>query len=129
MDAGLSAAVSEVFVRLYEEGYIYKGHYIIHWCPRCLTALSDLEVEYEETAGHLYYIRYPMQDNTSALVVATTRPETMLGDAALAVHPADQRYQQLHTQASRLPLRWRRASVLADTSRYFSFVIVVLKMH
>jgi valyl-tRNA synthetase len=114
MDAGLSAAVREVFVRLYEEGYIYRGHYIIHWCPRCLTALSDLEVEYEETAGHLYYIRYPLEDGSTALVVATTRPETMLGDTAVAVHPDDQRYQHAHGKACVLPILGRRLPVLAD---------------
>jgi valyl-tRNA synthetase len=114
MDDGLSAAVREVFVRLYEEGYIYKGHYIIHWCPRCLTALSDLEVEYEDTTGNLYYIRYPLEDGSGALVVATTRPETMLGDTAVAVHPDDERYQRAHGKACILPILGRRLPVLAD---------------
>jgi valyl-tRNA synthetase len=114
MDAGLSAAVREVFVRLYEEGYIYRGHYIIHWCPRCLTALSDLEVEYEDTAGKLYHIRYPLEDGSAALVVATTRPETMLGDTAVAVHPQDPRYQHAHGKACVLPILGRRLPVLAD---------------
>ena len=114
MDDGLSAAVREVFVRLYEEGYIYKGHYIIHWCPRCLTALSDLEVEYEDTAGNLYHIRYPLEDGSGALVVATTRPETMLGDTAVAVHPDDERYQHAHGKACMLPILGRRLPILAD---------------
>jgi valyl-tRNA synthetase len=128
MDAGLSAAVREVFVRLYEEGYIYKGHYIIHWCPRCLTALSDLEVEYEESAGHLYYIRYPLEDGSSALVVATTRPETMLGDTAVAVHPDDQRYQYARNKTCLLPILGRRLPVLADAYVDPTFGTGVLKV-
>jgi valyl-tRNA synthetase len=114
MDAGLSAAVREVFVRLYEEGYLYKGQYIVHWCPRCLTALSDLEVEYEDTAGKLYHIRYPLEDSASALIVATTRPETMLGDTAVAVHPDDERYRHVHGKACILPILGRHLPVIAD---------------
>jgi valyl-tRNA synthetase len=114
MDAGLSAAVREVFVRLYEEGYIYKGHYIIHWCPRCLTALSDLEVEYEDTPGKLYHIRYPLEDGSASLIVATTRPETMLGDTAVAVHPDDERYRHVHGKTCLLPILGRRLPVLVD---------------
>ena len=114
MDAGLSAAVREVFVRLYEEGYLYKGQYIVHWCPRCLTALSDLEVEYEDTPGKLYHIRYPLEDSASALIVATTRPETMLGDTAVAVHPDDERYRHVHGKACILPILGRRLPVIAD---------------
>ncbi len=114
LDTGLSAAVREVFVRLYEEGYIYKGQYIIHWCPRCLTALSDLEVEYEDTLGKLYHIRYPLEDGSAALVVATTRPETMLGDTAVAVHPDDERYRHVHGKVCLLPILGRRLPVIAD---------------
>ncbi len=93
MDEGLSRAVREVFVRLYRDGLIYRGDYIINWCPRCQTALSDLEVEHEEDQGNLYYIRYPVDGSREFLVVATTRPETMLGDTALAVNPEDERYR------------------------------------
>ena len=114
LDAGLSAAVREVFVRLYDEGYIYKGHYIIHWCPRCQTALSDLEVEYEDTPGKLYHIRYPLEDGSAALVVATTRPETMLGDTAVAVHPDDERYRHAHGKICLLPILGRRLPIIAD---------------
>ncbi|MFC1844657.1 class I tRNA ligase family protein, partial [Thermodesulfobacteriota bacterium] len=90
MDEGLSRAVREVFTRLYDEGLIYKGDYIINWCPRCHTALADLEVEHEPTDGKLYNIRYPFTTGDGYLVVATTRPETMLGDTAVAVHPSDE---------------------------------------
>ncbi len=95
MDSGLSRAVREVFVRLFEEGLIYRGDYIINWCPRCKTALSDVEVEHEETKGHLYYIKYPFADGSGSVTVATTRPETMLGDTAVAVNPEDERYARL----------------------------------
>jgi valyl-tRNA synthetase len=91
MDEGLSRAVREVFVRLYEEGLIYKGDYIINWCPRCQTALADLEVEHEPTDGHLYHIKYPLAEGDGAVTVATTRPETLLGDTAVAVNPEDKR--------------------------------------
>ncbi len=87
MDPGLSRAVREVFVQLYEDGLIYRGDYIVNWCPRCHTALSDLEVEHEEAAGNLWHIRYPVEGSDEALIVATTRPETMLGDTAVAVNP------------------------------------------
>ncbi|HOP47819.1 MAG TPA: valine--tRNA ligase [Desulfobacteraceae bacterium] len=93
MDDGLSDAVKDVFTRLYEEGLIYRGDYIINWCPRCQTALADLEVEHEETDSYLYYIRYPVENNSDYLLVATTRPETMLGDTAVAVNPDDKRYK------------------------------------
>ncbi len=97
-------AVREVFVRLYHEGLIYRGDYIINWCPRCLTALSDEEVEHEDHEGNLYHIRYPFVDGQRAVVVATTRPETMLGDTAVAVNPEDERYQGLAGQEVHLPL-------------------------
>jgi valyl-tRNA synthetase len=89
MDEGLSRAVREVFVRLYEDGLIYRANRLINWCPRCHTALSDLEVEHEDKKGHLWHLRYPVIDSDRSLVVATTRPETMLGDTAVAVHPDD----------------------------------------
>ena len=95
MDEGLSEAVKEVFVRLYQEGLIYRSHYIINWCPRCQTALSDLEVEHQEIVGKLYHLKYPFKEGDRFLVVATTRPETMLGDTAVAVNPEDERYQEV----------------------------------
>jgi len=115
MDEGLSKAVREVFSRLYREGLIYRGDYIINWCPRCHTALADLEVEHEPTDGKLYHIRYPVADGDGYLVVATTRPETMLGDTAVAVHPADERYNNLSTKAVTLPLVNRVIPVVFDT--------------
>ncbi|HET8654406.1 MAG TPA: valine--tRNA ligase [Longimicrobiaceae bacterium] len=119
LDEGLSRAVREVFVSLYEKGLIYRGNYIINWCPRCLTALSDEEAEPEETAGKLYHLRYPLAEGTDAegrpyLVVATTRPETMLGDIAVAVHPEDGRYRALVGREVELPLTGRRVPIIAD---------------
>jgi len=115
MDEGLSLAVREVFVRLYREDYIYQGDYIINWCPRCHTALSDLEVEYHNRAGKLYHLRYPSVDGSGEVVVATTRPETMLGDTAVAVHPEDERYQNLLGHSFHLPLTNREIPLIADT--------------
>jgi valyl-tRNA synthetase len=114
MDEGLSLAVKEVFVRLYREGLIYRGDYIINWCPRCQTALSDLEAEHEQEQGHLYYIKYPLEDSKEYLVVATTRPETMLGDTGVAVHPEDKRYLKFIGENVILPLMNRRIPVIAD---------------
>ncbi|RMG86459.1 MAG: valine--tRNA ligase [Candidatus Dadabacteria bacterium] len=114
MDEGLSRAVREVFCRLYEEGLIYRGDYIINWCPRCHTALSDLEVEHEEAAGRLWHIRYPAKDGGEGVVVATTRPETMLGDTAVAVHPEDERYRALVGKTLVLPIVGREIPVIAD---------------
>ncbi|MEW6544795.1 MAG: valine--tRNA ligase [Nitrospirota bacterium] len=115
MDEGLSAAVREVFVRLYEEGLIYRGERLINWCPRCLTALSDIEVEHEETTGQLYHIRYPLADDpASSLLVATTRPETLLGDTAVAVHPDDPRYRHFIGRKIRLPLTKRKIPIVGD---------------
>ena len=114
MDEGLSCAVREVFVQLYEEGLIYQGDYIINWCPRCHTALSDLEVEHEEVEGRLYFVRYPLVGSKGFMVVATTRPETMLGDTAVAVHPEDPRYQPLVGKRVLLPLVHKEISVIAD---------------
>ncbi len=95
---GLSQAVREVFVSLYEKGLIYRGKYIINWDPAARTALSDIEVEYKEVQGALYHLEYKTTDGTGSIVVATTRPETMLGDTAVAVHPKDERYQASHRQ-------------------------------
>jgi valyl-tRNA synthetase len=115
MDPGLSRAVREVFVRLYEKQLIYRGRYIINWCPRCHTALSDLEVVHEEHGGSLWHIRYPVIGSDRYVVVATTRPETMLGDTAVAVHPDDQRYWPLHGAKIRLPLMNRDIPLITDT--------------
>jgi len=114
MDAGLSRAVREVFVRLYEEGLIYRGNYIINWCPRCRTALADIEVEHEPTEGRLWYMRYPLADGGGHITVATTRPETMLGDTAVAVGPEDPRYKALLGKDLLLPLVNRRIPVVGD---------------
>ncbi|HSA93871.1 MAG TPA: valine--tRNA ligase, partial [Terriglobales bacterium] len=114
MDPGLSRAVVEVFVRLYEEGLIYRGQYIVNWCPRCMTAISDLEVAHEEVTGKLYHIRYPVLGSEEFITVATTRPETMLGDVAVAVHPTDERYKHLHSKMVRLPLMNRDIPVIVD---------------
>ncbi|HEX7044624.1 MAG TPA: valine--tRNA ligase [Burkholderiales bacterium] len=114
MDEGLSRAVLEVFVRLYEEGLIYRGKRLVNWDPVLHTAVSDLEVVSEEEAGHLWHIRYPLADGSGHLVVATTRPETMLGDTAVAVHPEDERYRRLIGREIALPLTGRRIPVIAD---------------
>lgn len=114
MDEGCSAAVTKVFVKLYEEGYIYKGSRIINWCPVCKTSISDAEVEYEEQAGHFWHIRYPIAGEEGYLEVATTRPETMLGDTAVAVHPEDDRYKHLIGKKVILPIMNREIPVVAD---------------
>ncbi len=110
----LSRAVKEVFVRLYEDGLIYRGHYIVNWCPSCRTAISDLETVHEERQGHLWHIRYPVAGTNEFVVVATTRPETMLGDTAVAVHPSDPRYQHLIGKNLILPLVNREIPVVDD---------------
>ncbi len=114
LDEGLSRAVREVFVRLYREGLIYRGNYIINWCPRCHTALSDLEVEHEEVRGKLYYLRYPLASGEGGVVIATTRPETLLGDTAVAVHPDDDRYREFVGKRLILPVLGREIPVIAD---------------
>jgi valyl-tRNA synthetase len=114
LDPGLSNAVREVFCQLYEAGLIYRGDYIINWCPRCQTALSDLEVEYQEREGKLWHIRYPLASGAGDVVVATTRPETMLGDTAVAVHPEDPRYAALVGQQALLPVMNRPIPIIAD---------------
>ena len=114
MDENLSRAVREVFVRLYNEGLIYQGDYIVNWCPRCHTAISDLEVEYQEEQGFLWHIRYPYVEGKGEIVVATTRPETMLGDTAVAVNPDDERYENMVGREVVLPLMNRKIPVIAD---------------
>lgn len=114
LDEGLSKAVREVFVRLYEKGLIYRGKYIINWDPEARTALSDIEVEYKEVKGHLYHLRYPLKDGSGHIEVATTRPETMLGDTAVAVHPDDERYKHLVGKTVVLPIVGREIPIVAD---------------
>ena len=115
LDEGCSKAVREVFVRLYEKGLIYRGERIINWCPHCKTSISDAEVEFEEKAGHFWHLRYPFKDGSGYLELATTRPETMLGDTAVAVHPDDERYQGIIGKTLILPLVGREIPVVADT--------------
>ncbi|MGD9278778.1 MAG: valine--tRNA ligase, partial [Desulfobacterales bacterium] len=128
MDEGLSRAVRKVFVNLYREGLIYRGNYIINWCHRCHTALADLEVEHEAHDGHLYHVRYPFTDGKGGVVVATTRPETMLGDTAVAVNPNDERYQNLESLQVILPLMNRTIPIIKDTYVDMSFGTGALKI-
>jgi valyl-tRNA synthetase len=114
MDENLSRAVREVFVRLYEEGLIYRGKYIVNWCPRCETAISDLEVKHEDVTGKLWEVRYPVVGTTEFITVATTRPETMLGDTAIAVNQKDERYTHLHGKHALLPLMNREIPIITD---------------
>jgi valyl-tRNA synthetase len=114
MDENLSRAVREVFVRLYEEGLIYRGKYIVNWCPRCATAISDLEVKHEDVQGKLYEVRYPVVGMDEFITVATTRPETMLGDVAVAVNEKDERYRHLHGKKVLLPLMQREIPIVVD---------------
>ncbi len=114
LDEGLSRAVREVFVRLYEKGLIYRGEYIVNWCPDCQTAISDLEVVHEETNGSLWHIAYPVNGTDQKLVVATTRPETMLGDTAVAINAKDARYLGIHGKTARLPLMDRDIPIILD---------------
>lgn len=113
-DEGCSEAVKEVFVKLYEKGLIYKGAYIVNWCPRCQSAISDIETEYETEQGHLWEISYPLKDEQGAIVVATTRPETMFGDVAIAVHPNDFKYKDLIGKTVYIPLTRREIPIIAD---------------
>lgn len=115
MDEGCSAAVEEVFIKLYNEGYIYKGSRIINWCPVCKTSISDAEVEHEEQAGHFWHVRYPIVGTDLFLEIATTRPETMLGDTAIAVHPDDERYADVIGKKALLPLVNREIPIIADS--------------
>ncbi len=127
LDPGLSRAVRTAFVRLYREGLIYRGEYMINWCPRCETALSDLEVEHEEIPGNLYFVRYPLEGG-GFVTVATTRPETMLGDTALAVNPADERYRHLVGKIAILPVLGRRLPIVAAEEVDPEFGTGVLKV-
>jgi valyl-tRNA synthetase len=128
MDQGLSRAVREVFVRLYEEGLIHRDNRLINWCPRCHTALSDIEVEHEEQKGNLWHLRYPVIGSDRYLVVATTRPETMLGDTAVAVNPADERYRELIGGLVMLPLVNRPIPIIADDYVDMEFGTGVVKI-
>ena len=128
MDDGCSRAVREVFVSLYEKGLIYKGNRIINWCPNCATALSDAEVEHEEQAGHLWYIKYPVKDSGEYVIVATTRPETMLGDTGVAVNPNDDRYKHLVSKTAVLPLVGREMPIIADDYVDMTFGTGCVKM-
>jgi valyl-tRNA synthetase len=124
----LSRAVTEAFVRMYERGLIYRGTYMVNWCPRCNTALSDLEVKHEDINGHLWHIRYPLVDGSRYLVVATTRPETMLGDTAVAVNPKDERYRDLAGKSVRLPLMNREIPIIFDELAVPEFGTGVVKV-
>src|SRR6478672_8549612 len=125
----LSRAVREAFVRLYERGLIYRGHRVIHWCPRCLTSLSDEEAEFQDEPGKLYHIAYPVEGNPSrSLVIATTRPETMLADVAVAVNPDDERYRDLVGKFVRLPIVDRSIPVIADAYADPAFGTGVVKI-
>ncbi|MGH7925812.1 MAG: valine--tRNA ligase [Candidatus Binatus sp.] len=116
LDAGLSNAVTKVFVDLYDKKLIYRAKRLINWCPRCETALSDLEVDHKDVQGSLWYIRYPLADGTGAITIATTRPETMLGDTAVAVNPDDERYKSYIGKTLRLPLMGREIKIIADAA-------------
>jgi valyl-tRNA synthetase len=128
MDAPRYRAVLEAFLRLYNEGLIYRGRYLVNWCPRCRTALSDLETPKEERNGHLWHVRYPLADGGGYVVVATTRPETMLGDTAVAVHPDDERFAALVGKRVRLPLMNREIPIIADAAVERAFGTGALKI-
>ena len=128
MDEGLSKAVRHVFVSLYDKGLIYKGSRIVNWCPHCVTALSDAEVEYQDKPGHLWHMRYPLADGSGYLVVATTRPETMMGDTGVAVNPNDERYKHLVGKTCILPLMDREIPIVADEYVEMDFGTGCVKM-
>ncbi len=128
LDEGCSNAVKEVFVKLYEKGLIYRGERIINWCPKCLTSISDAEVEYEEQAGHFWHLRYPLADGSGYLELATTRPETLLGDTAVAVNPNDERYKHLVGKMLDLPIVHREIPVVADDYVEMDFGTGVVKI-
>ena len=128
LDEGCSDAVKEVFVRLYNKGLIYRGERIINWCPHCLTSISDAEVEYEDQAGHFWHIKYPLKDGSGYLEFATTRPETMLGDTAVAVNPKDERYKDLIGKTLVIPLVNREIPVIADEYVEMDFGTGVVKI-
>ena len=128
MDEGCNKAVREVFVKLYNKGLIYRGERIINWCPHCLTSISDAEVEYEEQAGHFWHLRYPFKDGSGYLELATTRPETLLGDTAVAVNPNDERYKDLVGKMLILPIVHREIPVVADDYVEMDFGTGVVKI-
>ena len=128
LDEGCSKAVNEVFCNLYEKGLIYRGERIINWCPHCLTSISDAEVEYEEQAGHFWHLRYPFKDGSGYLELATTRPETLLGDTAVAVNPQDERYKDVVGKTLILPLVHREIPVVADDYVEMDFGTGVVKI-
>ena len=128
LDEGCSEAVKEVFVRLYNKGLIYRGERIINWCPHCLTSISDAEVEYEDQAGHFWHIKYPFKDGSGYLEFATTRPETMLGDTAVAVNPNDERYKDIIGKTLIIPLVNREIPVVADEYVEMDFGTGVVKI-
>ena len=128
LDEGCSKAVNEVFCNLYEKGLIYRGERIINWCPHCLTSISDAEVEYEEQAGHFWHLRYPFKDGSGYLELATTRPETLLGDTAVAVNPNDERYKDVVGKTLILPLVHREIPVVADDYVEMDFGTGVVKI-
>src|SRR5699024_5043757 len=114
LDQELSEAVEEVFIKLYNKDLIYRGDRIINWCPSCSTAISDAEVEHEETKGSIWHVKYPLKDKEGYIVIATTRPETILGDLAIAVNPRDERYKDLIGETCILPLMDREIPIVAD---------------
>ena len=128
MDEGCSKAVKEVFIKYYQEGLIYRGERIINWCPKCLTSISDAEVEYEDQAGHFWHLRYPLKDGSGYLELATTRPETLLGDTAVAVNPNDERYKDLVGKTLILPLVHREIPIVADDYVEMDFGTGVVKI-
>lgn len=128
MDEGCNKAVKEVFVRLYEKGLIYRGERIINWCPHCLTSISDAEVEYEEQAGHFWHLRYPLSDGSGYINLATTRPETLLGDTAVAVNPNDERYKDMVGKTLILPIVHREIPIVADEYVEMDFGTGVVKI-
>ena len=128
MDDTCAKAVRETFVNMYEKGLIYKGHRIINWCPHCTTALSDAEVEYVEKPGHLWHVRYPLSDGSGELIIATTRPETMLGDTGVAVNPNDERYKDIVGKTCILPLVGREIPIVADEYVEMDFGTGCVKM-
>jgi valyl-tRNA synthetase len=128
LDEGLSLAVKKVFVDLYKQGLIYRGNRLVNWCPRCQTAVSDLEVKHLESKSNLWHVRYPFSDGSGEVIVATTRPETMLGDTAVAVNPKDERYKNLVGKKLKLPLTQREISVIADQSVASDFGSGVVKI-
>ena len=128
LDEGCNKAVNEVFVRLYEKGLIYRGEKIINWCPHCLTSISEAEVDYEDQPGHFWHIRYPFADGSGYMNIATTRPETLLGDTALAVNPNDERYKDVIGKKVILPIVHREIPVVADDYVEMDFGTGVVKI-